>query len=50
MSMIHSEPNLFRIFKSFHAWLFKKLFANQLHMQDEFFQSRKPWPRKQRQR
>jgi hypothetical protein len=31
MSMIHFEPNLFCIFKSFHAWLFKKLFANRLH-------------------
>jgi hypothetical protein len=24
MSLIHSEPNLFHIFKSCHAWLFKK--------------------------
>jgi hypothetical protein len=37
MSLIHSEPNLFHIFKSCHAWLLKRLFANRLHMQDEFF-------------
>jgi hypothetical protein len=24
MSLIHSEPNLFHIFKSCHAWLFKE--------------------------
>jgi hypothetical protein len=37
MSLIHSEPNLFHIFKSCHAWLFKRLFSNRLHMQDAFF-------------
>ena len=43
-----SEPNLFHIFKSCHVWLFKILFSNRSRMQDEFFQSRYPWPRKQR--
>jgi len=37
MSPIHSKPNIFRIVKSCHAWLFKILFSNRLHMQDEFF-------------
>jgi hypothetical protein len=39
MSLIHSEPKLFCILKSCHAWIFKRLFSNRLHMQDSLIGS-----------